>query len=56
MLLKFVSELVNEKVTNHWSNNGIDKMLQFLIRLLPKGNLVPKSTYEAKKTLCDFGL
>ena len=34
----------------------MDKMLQFLIRLLPKGYMVPKSTYEAKKILCDLGL
>ncbi|XP_028118132.1 uncharacterized protein LOC114315719 [Camellia sinensis] len=55
-LLKFVIEVLNMKVTNHWSNKSVDMMLEFLSRLLPKENLVPKSTYEAKKILCDLGL
>ena len=44
------------KVTNHWSNKSVDMMLEFLSRLLQKENLVPKSTYEAKKILHDLGL
>ncbi|XP_028101631.1 uncharacterized protein LOC114300952 [Camellia sinensis] len=55
-LLKFVIEVLNMKVTNHWTNKSIDMMLEFLSRLLPKENLVPKSTYEAKKILRDLGL
>ncbi|XP_028093918.1 uncharacterized protein LOC114294017 [Camellia sinensis] len=55
-LLKFVIEVFNMKVTNHWSNKSVDMMLEFLSRLLPKENLVPKSTYEAKKILRDLGL
>ncbi|KAL7174783.1 hypothetical protein ACSBR1_043887 [Camellia fascicularis] len=31
-------------------------MLEFLTKLLPKDNLVPKSTYEAKKILRELGL
>ena len=31
-------------------------MLELLTKVLPKGNLVPKSTYEAKKILCDLGM
>ena len=30
--------------------------MKFQSRLLPKGNLVPKSTYEARKILSDLGL
>ncbi|XP_028083166.1 uncharacterized protein LOC114284469 [Camellia sinensis] len=55
-LLKFVIEILNMKVTNHWSNKSVDMMLEFLTKLLPKDNLVPKSTYEAKKILRELGL
>ncbi|XP_028087238.1 uncharacterized protein LOC114287975 [Camellia sinensis] len=55
-LLQFVIEILNMKVTNHWSNKSVDMMLEFLTKLLPKDNLVPKSTYEAKKILRELGL
>ncbi|XP_028095166.1 uncharacterized protein LOC114295170 [Camellia sinensis] len=55
-LLKFVIELLNMKVTNHWSNKSVNTLLEFLTKLLPKDNLVPKSFYEAKKILRDLGL
>ena len=55
-LLKFFIEILNMKVTNHWSNKSVDMMLEFLTKLLPKDNLVPKSTYEAKKILRELGL
>ncbi|KAG5547799.1 hypothetical protein RHGRI_013476 [Rhododendron griersonianum] len=55
-LLSFVIELFNLKVTNHMSNKAVDLWLHFLRRLLPEGNLVPKSTHEAKKILRDLGL
>ncbi|XP_028103043.1 uncharacterized protein LOC114302247 [Camellia sinensis] len=55
-LLKFVIELLNMKVTNHWSNKSVDTLLEFLTKLLPKDNLIPKSFYEAKKILRDLGL
>ncbi|KAL7204180.1 hypothetical protein ACSBR2_017283 [Camellia fascicularis] len=49
--LKFVIEVLKMKVTNYWSNKSVDMMLEFLCRLLPKENLVLKSTYEVKKIL-----
>ncbi|XP_028076467.1 uncharacterized protein LOC114278592 [Camellia sinensis] len=55
-LLKFVTGVLNMKVTNYWSNKSVNMMLKFLSRLLPKENLVPKLTYEAKKILRDLGL
>ncbi|XP_028063808.1 uncharacterized protein LOC114267026 [Camellia sinensis] len=55
-LLKFLIKVLNMKVTNHWSNKSVDMMLEFLSKLLLKENLVPKSTYEAKKILRDLGL
>ncbi|KAH7856017.1 hypothetical protein Vadar_031638 [Vaccinium darrowii] len=55
-LLSFVIELLNLKVTNHMTNKAVDMWLHFLRRLLPEGNLVPKSTYETRKILRDLGL
>jgi hypothetical protein len=55
-LLKFVIEMLNVKVMTNLSNKGLDMILDLLIKLLPKGNLVPRSTYEAKKILRDLGL
>ncbi|GFS41570.1 hypothetical protein Acr_00g0075150 [Actinidia rufa] len=55
-LLKFVIEAFNIKVTSHWTNKSFNLFLKFQSRLLPKGNLVPKSTYEVRKILSDLGL
>ncbi|XP_057510793.1 uncharacterized protein LOC130793173 [Actinidia eriantha] len=55
-LLKFVIEAFNIKVTSHWSNKSFNLFLKFQSRLLPKGNLVPKLTYEARKILSDLSL
>ena len=55
-LLKFVIEMLNVKVKTNLSNKGLDMILDLLIKLLPKGNLVSRSTYEAKKILRDLGL
>ena len=38
------------------SNKGLDMMLELLTKVLPKGNLVPKSIYEAKKILRDLDM
>ena len=54
-ILKFVIEMLNVKVMTNLSNKGPDMMLELLIKVLQKGNLVPRSTYEAKKILCDLG-
>ena len=48
--------ILNMKVVNNWSNKSLNMMLEFLMKLLPEGNLVPKSTYEAKKMLRDLGM
>ena len=55
-ILKFVIEMLNVKVMTNLSNKGPDMMLELLIKVLQKGNLVPRSTYEAKKILCDLGM
>jgi hypothetical protein len=55
-LLKFVIEMMNVKVMTNLTNKGLDMIFDLLIKLLPKGNLVPRSTYEAKFYLRDLGL
>ena len=55
-ILKFVIEMLNVKVMINLSNKGLDMMLELLTKVLLKGNLVPRSTYEAKKILCDLGI
>ena len=54
-ILKFVIEMMNVKVMTNLSNKGLDMMLELLTRVLPKVNLVPRSTYEVKKILHDLG-
>ena len=55
-ILKFVIEMLNVKVMTNLSNKELDMMLELLTKVLPKGNLVPMSTYEAKKILYDLGI
>ncbi|XP_030936487.1 uncharacterized protein LOC115961691 [Quercus lobata] len=55
-ILKFVIEMLNVKVMINLSNKGLDMMLELLTKVLLKGNLVPRSTYEAKKILRDLGM
>ena len=54
--LKFVIEMLNVKVMTNLSNKGLNMMLELLTNVLLKGNLVPRSTYEAKKILRDLGM
>ncbi|KAL0002764.1 hypothetical protein SO802_016545 [Lithocarpus litseifolius] len=55
-ILKFVIEMLNVKVMTNLSNNVLDMMLKLLTKVLSKGNLVPRLTYEAKKILRDLGI
>ena len=55
-ILKFVIEMLNVKVMTNLNNKGLDMMLELLTKVLPKGNLVPRSIYEAKKILHDLGM
>ena len=48
--------MLNVKVITNLSNKGLDMMLELLTKVLPKGNLVPRSTYETKKILRDLGM
>ena len=55
-ILKFVIEMLNIKVMTNLNNKGLDMMLELLTKVLPKGNLVPRSNYEVKKILRDLGM
>ena len=55
-IFKFVIEMLNVKVMTNLSNKGLDIMLELLTKVLPKGNLVPRLTYKAKKILRDLGM
>ena len=55
-ILKFVIEILNVKVMTNLSNKGLNMMLELLTKVLPKGNLVSRLTYEVKKILRDLGM
>ena len=55
-ILKFVIEMLNVEVMTNLSNKRLDMMLELLTKVLPKGNLVTRSTYETKKILRDLGM
>jgi hypothetical protein len=44
------------KASNGWSDKGFNELLQFLNYLLQKANVLPQSTYQAKKIVCPLGL
>jgi hypothetical protein len=51
-----VLTLLQMKASNGWSDKGFNKLLQFLSDLISKINMLPQSTYEAKKMICLLGL
>ena len=55
-ILKFVIEMLNVKVMTSLSNKGLDMTLELLTKVLPKGNVVSRSTYEVKKILRDLSM
>jgi hypothetical protein len=44
------------KASNSWFDKGFNELLQFLNDLLPKANVLPRSTYQTKKIICPLGL
>jgi hypothetical protein len=44
------------KASNGWSDKDFIELLQFLNDLLPKANVLPQSTYQAKKIVCPLGM
>ena len=47
-----VLRLFNMKARNGWIGRSFTDLLEFLHEILPQGNTLPTSHYEAKKILC----
>ncbi|KAM6545767.1 hypothetical protein CsatB_026503 [Cannabis sativa] len=54
--LSSLIRLYNLKAKYGWSDKSFMELLAFLGDLLPEGNEMPLSFYEAKKTLCSLGM
>ncbi|WVZ84511.1 hypothetical protein U9M48_031540, partial [Paspalum notatum var. saurae] len=54
--LSCTTELLRFKAGNGWSNKSFTDLVNFLADKLPEGNVMPKSTAEAKKILCPIEL
>jgi hypothetical protein len=54
--LQVVLTLLQMMASNDWSDKGFNELLQFLKNLPPKANVLPRSTYHAKKIVCPLGL
>jgi hypothetical protein len=50
-MLHFMLHLLIVKAKFGWSDNSFNGLLTLLANLLPKPNLVPRNTYEAKKII-----
>jgi hypothetical protein len=49
-------KLLQLKVAHHWTKKGFRELLEVLRDIFPKGNHIPRTTYEAKKIVCLMGL
>ncbi|KAK1669127.1 hypothetical protein QYE76_057286 [Lolium multiflorum] len=49
-------ELLQWKAENGTSDKGFEKLLKIIKKMLPGENVLPSSTYEAKKVVCPLGL
>ena len=54
--LSFLVTLFHLKASGGWTNTSFTKLLETLKEAFPKGNKVPLSMYEAKKTLGTLGM
>ncbi|KAJ0508051.1 putative Transposase-associated domain-containing protein [Helianthus annuus] len=54
--LDAVLKLFNVKSKNGWSDKSFTNLLVLLHDMLPEGNELPISTYQAKKLMCPMGL
>jgi hypothetical protein len=49
-------KLFQLKVSNEWSDGSFKYLLTLLKDMLPQGNSVPETIYEAKQIICSLGL
>jgi hypothetical protein len=54
--LRVMLELLKWKASHGWYDNSFSELLSLLVKLLPKSNTLPTSTYRAKKLLCLLSL
>jgi len=54
--LSTVLRLFNIKTRNGWTNKSFTELLELFHQILPEGNTLPSSHYEAKKILCPIGM
>ena len=49
-------EMLKWKATNGVTDKGFGELLKIVKNMLPEGNELPSTTYEAKKMVCPLGL
>ena len=49
-------EMLQWKAANGVSDKGFGELLGLVKKMLPEGNKLPPTTYEAKKVVCPLGL
>lgn len=54
--LSITLQLLKIKATHNWPNTSLDEMLYYLAKVFLKENLLPPSTYGAKKVVFFHGL
>jgi hypothetical protein len=56
MRLFFMAKLFQLKMSNRWSDGSFKDLLTLLKDMLPQGNVVPETVYEAKQIIYLLGL
>jgi hypothetical protein len=56
MRLFVMVKLFQLKASNGWSDDSFKDLLTLLKNMLPQGNAVPETVYEAKQIICPLGL
>jgi hypothetical protein len=49
-------KLFQLKASNGWSDGSLKELLTLLKDMLPQGNTIPETVYEAKQIICPLGL
>ena len=48
--------MLQQKVANGVTDKGFEELLGMVKNMLPEGNELPSTTYEANKVVCPLGL